>query len=62
MNKRGDAYLRLLKRELGLKAKDEVSEIINSKFEQVKDPGKLLVALFEVQEEPDIVEQMLIKS
>jgi hypothetical protein len=45
--KSGDAYLRQLKKELGLRQKDDVETIINEKFDKVKDPGSLILALFD---------------
>ena len=43
--KSGEAYLRQLKKDLGLKQKDDVEIIINDKFEKINDPGSFLLAL-----------------
>jgi hypothetical protein len=60
--KSGEAYLRQLKKDLGLRQKDDVETIVTEKLDKVTDPGSLLLALIDAQEEASLVEQVLDKT
>jgi len=57
--KSGEAHIRQLKKDLGLRLKEDIETIISEHIDKVPHLDKLLISLLETQQEADLVDRVL---